>query len=65
MPRPTLYLLLLPAFLPAFLLAGHAQAAGIQPLASGHKGWQLLPQYSDEFDGNAVDHAKWDDDVAD
>lgn len=61
MSRPTLYLLLLLAF----LAIGYAQAAGVQPLSSAHGGWRLLPQYSDEFDGGRVDHAKWDDDVAD
>lgn len=44
---------------------GQARAAQVQPLFSQHGGWRLLPRYSDEFDGAALDIAKWDNDVAD
>lgn len=42
-----------------------ANAAEPLPLASQKSSWQLKPQYSDEFDGGKLDHAKWDNDVSD
>jgi beta-glucanase (GH16 family) len=44
---------------------GAATAETFQPLQSRNTGWQLLPQFSDEFDGAQLDTAKWDNDVKD
>lgn len=53
-------------FLGSSLLGyGQALAAEVKPLHSEKTAWQLLPQYSDEFDGGKLDAAKWDNDVAD
>lgn len=35
------------------------------PLHILKNGWKLLPQYSDEFNSEVLDTAKWDNDVAD
>lgn len=47
------------------LFAWGGAAAEVQPLSSKSGNWQLLTEYSDEFDGASLDSAKWDNDVAD
>lgn len=51
------------------LLSGNAFAAApavpVMPMNSLKTAWQLVPQMSDEFDGVALDAAKWDNNVPD
>lgn len=52
----------------AFLLFGSAASATageVKPLQSLKKNWKLIPQLSDEFNGQRLDAAKWNNDVAD
>lgn len=57
----------------AFLFSGIALGAPrtqggaekVKPLYSQKKGWRLVQQFSDEFNGAELDTAKWDNDVPD
>lgn len=44
---------------------GNKKAEEVKPLFSQKKGWRLVPQFSDEFNSEALDAAKWDNDVPD
>ncbi len=53
-----------------FLVSGSAlgknqMAEKVMPVKSQKKGWRLVPQFSDEFNGGWLDTAKWNNDVPD